>query len=123
MEKQDMRKIENQLCDVLHDIAGSGLKSASDVETVKHALSAMVKLKCLEEMDGYEGGNSGRSYRSYEGVDNGSYRGGRYMDGGSYRHYDGGYSGHGDIRQKLEEIARDAEGRDREMIQQMLSRM
>lgn len=122
MEKQDMKKIESQLCDVLHDMARGGLKSAGDVETVKHALSAMVKLKCLEEMDGYEGGYSGRSYRSYEGMDNGSYRG-RSMDGGSYRSYDGGYSGHGDIRQKLEEMARNADGRDREMIQQMLSRM
>jgi len=116
VEMNDMHKIETELCGVLHDIANSGIHSAGDVETTKHALSGLVKLKCLEEMEGYEGDKSGRSYRSYEG--DGSYRRGRYMDGGSYRHYDGG-----DLQQRLQDMMRNASDRDKEAIRQMLSRM
>ena len=122
MEKKDMRKIEEQLCDVLHDFADKGIRSANDVETTKHALSGLVKLKCLEEMEIYGAERSGRSYRSYEGE-------GGSMDGGSYRrdsrgrYRDGGYSGHGDVQQKLQELLRDADERDRDAIRQMVNRM
>lgn len=121
MDMKDMRKIEEGLCDALHTLAEQGIRSSSDVETTKHALSGLVKLKCLEEMegaskDGFE--RSGRSYRSYEGMDGGSYRRdsrGRYMDGGS--------TVHGDLRQKLEDMMRNADDRDKEMIRQMVNRM
>lgn len=122
MEMKDIRKLEEQLCDVLHDFAEKGIRSTGDVETTKHALSGLVKLKCLEEMEDVGNERSGRSYRSYEGMDGGSYRRdsrGRYMDGG----YRDGYSGHSDLRQKLEDMMRNADDRDKDMIRQMVNRM
>ena len=134
MDRKVMQKIEEGLCEALEKIASNGIRSDMDVETTKHALSGLVKLKCLEEMESYEGGSSGRSnrsYRSYESeggsMGGGSYRRdsrGRYADGGgSYRGYRDGSSGHGDIREKLQEMMEGADERDRQMIREMVNRM
>ena len=135
MDMQVKNKLEMELCDVLKDYAQKGIKSADDVETVKHALSGISKLKIIEEMDKYNEEHSHRSYRSYDGE--GSYRRGyshamgQYDDGsydGSYRRgrshdYEGGHSGHG-MRERLEQMMSDARSdRERMAIQEALQKM
>ena len=131
MEKQVMGKLEMELCDILQDYAQKGIKSASDVETVKHALSGISKLKIIEEMDKYNEEHSNRSYRSYDG-DGGSYRRSHAMgqyDGDSYRRgrshdgYEGGRSGHG-MRERLEQMMEEAGSeRERRAIEEALQKM
>ena len=58
---RNLEKIEEALCDVLQSYAEGGIKSAADVATIKHALSGMVKIRVLEEMDNYSNGFSRRS--------------------------------------------------------------
>ena len=130
MDMQVKNKLEMELCDVLKDYAQKGIKSADDVETVKHALSGISKLKIIEEMDKYNAEHSHRSYRSYDGE--GSYRRGyshaMEQDGGSYRRgyshdYEGGRSGHG-MRERLEEMMDQAGSeRERRAIQEALQKM
>ena len=134
MEMQVKDKLEMELCDVLKDYAQKGIKSASDVETVKHALSGISKLKIIEEMDKYNEEHSHRSYRSYD--DGGSYRrgyshamgqydgeGGSYRRGRSHDGYEGGRSGHG-MRERLEQMMEEARSdRERMAIQEALQKM
>ena len=118
---RNLEKIEEALCDVLQSYAEGGIKSAADVATIKHALSGMVKIKVLEEMDKYEGSSFRRSYDGNASND-GSYRRdsrGRYMDGGSYRHYRDG----GNMKEKLQDLLQEAEGKERQVIQEMLGRL
>lgn len=136
MEKQVMGKLEMELCDILQDYAQKGIKSASDVETVKHALSGISKLKIIEEMDKYDEEHSNRSYRSYDGDYGGSYRRSHAMgqyDGGSYEGsyrrgrshdgYEGGRSGHG-MRERLEQMMEEADSdREREAIRMALQKL
>ena len=125
-----MNKIKEDLCKSLEYYAEQGLNSSDDIETVKHILSGLEKIKVMQAMDAYRDGYSGRygdEGRSYRrGAD------GRYMDSGrSYRSYsrDGGYhddgrdgySGHGDIREKLSRMMDDAQdNREREIIQKIM---
>ena len=134
MEKQTMSKLEMELCDILQDYAQKGIKSSSDVESVKHALSGISKLKIIEEMDKYNEEHSNRSYRSYDG--DGSYRrgyshamgqyegeGGSYRRGYSHEGYEGGRSGHG-MRERLEQMMEEAGSeRERRAIQEALQKM
>lgn len=135
MDKKVMTKLEEGFCEVLHRLTRSdkGFQSANDVETAKAALSGLVKMKMLEEMEDYEGGMSGRAYYDEGGMSSrGSYRRdshGRYADSGmSYRrHYDGGfddgYSGH-DMRQQLERMAEEADSeRERQVIRAALQKL
>jgi len=135
MEKQTMGKLEMELCDILQDYAQKGIKSASDVETVKHALSGISKLKIIEEMDKYNEEHSNRSYRSYDGdgssyrrshamgqYDGGSYEG-SYRRGRSHDGYEGGRSGHG-MRERLEQMMEEAGSeRERRAIEEALQKM
>lgn len=125
-----MEKLMDKICemfhDILHELAAKGtFTSANDVQTAKAAVSGILKIKTLEAMEHY-GGNSfrGRSYdgdmshRSYEGsYDGGSYRRGRGANG-QYVSRDGG-----SMREKLEHLAEEAGGREREMIMEMISKM
>lgn len=133
MDMKTMEKLEDGFCKVLHDNAERGFASASSVELAKTALSGLVKLKMLEEMENYnEGGMSGRYYYDDDRGMSGrhSYRRrdsmGRYADGGnmSYRRmYDGGMSGH-DIRPQLERMMEEADSEmDRQAIRAALSKL
>ena len=125
-----MEKVMEKVCEMFHEVLyelteKGHFKSAADVETAKAAVSGIVKIKTLEEMERFdEGGSSfrGRSYdgRSYDGrsyEDGGSYRRGRGMDG-RYVSRDGG-----SMRDKLKDLMGDAHGEEKEMIREMLSRM
>ena len=95
MDMKAIDKVRNGFCEVISKYAETGLRTANDVETAKAALSGMVKIKMLEEMEKYEGGYSGRMYRD-DGYSERS-----YSDGSSYRgSYGRGYSGH-DIKSQL----------------------
>lgn len=125
MEKHIMEQIQSQLCDVLRDKAQRGIGSASDVETVKNALSGINKIKIIEAMERY---GDERSYASYP-VD--YRRGGRmpYYDDGDYSYrrtrddYDVNHSGH-TMREQLERMMQTATtDRERMAIREALSKM
>lgn len=130
MEQKTIQKLQDNLCEVLDDFAQNGIKSAGDVETVKHALSGYEKLLVICAM---EQGQSGRRYYdggSYDGGGSGrgSYDGGSY-DGGSgrrrrsYGSYDSMRSGH-DMRQKLERMMDEAESeQERRVIQEAMQKL
>ena len=128
-----MEKLEEGFCEVLHKYAERGMNSSSDVETAKAALSGMVKMKMLEEMENYsDGGMSGRYYYDDDRGMSGrhSYRRrdsmGRYADGGnmSYRRmYDGGMSGH-DMREQLERMMDEADSeRERQALRAAMQKL
>ena len=138
MEQKTIQKLQDNLCEVLDDFAQNGIKSAGDVETVKHALSGYEKLLVICAMEqgqsgrryydggSYDGGGSGRSYDGGSG--RGSYDGGSY-DGGSgrrrrsYGSYDSMRSGH-DMRQKLERMMDEAESeQERRVIQEAMKKL
>ena len=132
MDMKTMEKLEDGFCKVLQNYADRGMKSPDDVETAKAALSGMVKMKMLEEMERYDNERSGRYYYDDDRGMSGrhSYRRrdsmGRYADGGnmSYRRmYDGGMSGH-DIRPQLERMLEEADSeRERRAIEEALQKM
>ena len=132
MDMKTMEKLEDGFCKVLQNYADRGMKSPDDVETAKAALSGMVKMKMLEEMERYDNERSGRYYYDDDrGMSSRhSYRRrdsmGRYADGGnmSYRRmYDGGMSGH-DIRPQLEHMMEEADSEmDRQAIRAALSKL
>lgn len=124
MDRRVMERLEEQLCEVAKSYAESGLKSPEDVATIKHVLSGMLKIKCLEEMENFKGGYSRRG-RSYDGDyshdggtfshDNRSYRRdsmGRYADGRS-----------GDMKQEIEQLMRHANEQERHVLEDMMNRM
>lgn len=135
MDNSVMHKIKDDLCKSLAYYAEKGINSAEDIETVKHIISGLYKIKVMQAMDAYnhDDGYSNRMYHD----DNNSYRrgaDGRYMDSGSsYRGYsrndgyhDGGndgYSGHGNIREKLSRMMDNADGREREIIQKIMNQV
>lgn len=124
MDRKLMDAIEDNLWQVLADYA-KGFKSPADVETVKHALSGIFKIKCLEGMDDYH--------------NTGSFRGGSYDGGRSYTYYDDGMYGphfmsrnggsYGgsydtDMRSKMEELMRNTtDERQRRIIQDMMAKL
>lgn len=134
MDKKIMEKLEGGFCEVLHNYAERGMKSPDDVETAKAALSGMVKMKMLEEMENYEAERSGRYYD--DGMSSRSYRRrdsmGRYADNGgsmSYRRYhddgsyEGGFSGH-DMRQQLERMMQEADSeRERQALRAAMQKL
>ena len=133
MDKKMMERLEDGFCEVLQDYAEKGMKSPECVETAKAALSGLLKIRMLEEMENFSRGYSSRGYYNDEGgSSNRGYRDGGssnrgYRDGGgSYRRSrDGGYSGHNDkLMSRLEEL-RDQAGNDRErqMIEEFISKM
>ena len=101
------------------------------METAKAALSGIVKMKMLEEMENFRNGYSGRMYRDDGDMSNRSYGRdsmGRYADnGGSHRGYrDDGYSGHDikqKMRQKLQEMMQNANGEERRYIEEFMNKM
>lgn len=128
MDKKIMEKIEEGFCKVLHEYAETGMRGAQDVEVCKAAVSGVLKLKMLEEMEKY-GGYSERGYRdgSYRGYrDDGASQRGYRDDGGSYRGYrDGGSYDDGKeaLRKKLEEMKNSATPENRRMIDEWLHRL
>ena len=133
MDMKVMEKLEEGFCEILHKYAERGMNSSSDVETAKAALSGMVKMKMLEEMENYsDGGMSGRYYYDDDRGMSGrhSYRRrdsmGRYADGGnmSYRRmYDGGMSGH-DMREQLERMMDEADSeRERQALRAAMQKL
>ena len=135
MDKKVMEKLEESFCKVLHEISEQGMRSPEEVEAAKAALSGLVKMKMLEEMENFRNGYSGRMYRDDGDMSNRSYGRdsmGRYADnGGSYRGYrDGGsydgYSGHDikqKMRQKLQEMMQNANGEERRYIEEFMNKM
>jgi len=126
----------NKVCEMFHEVlreyAEQGhFKDKSAVETAKAAVSGITKIKTIEAMERFDGGNSFR--RSMDGYseDGMSYRG-SYDDGNSYRRgrgmngqfvsRDRGYSRDG-MREKLEALMQEAQGHDKEMLREMLSKM
>ena len=136
MDKKVSEKIEEGFCKVLHDFAETGFRSPQDVETAKAALSGMVKMKMLEEMENFKnGGYSGDMYRD-DGYSGRMYRDDgmmsrNYRDGGSYRGYrdeDGSYDNMHHVTKKiiskLEQMYEQAEGQqEKKEIQMWLNRM
>jgi hypothetical protein len=128
MDKKIMERLEDNFCEVLRDFAEKGFSRAEDVETAKAALSGMVKMKMLEEMENFRNGYSGRMYRDDGDMSNRRDSMGRYADnGGSYRGYrDDGYSGHdikAKMRQKLQEMAMNANGEERRYIDEFMNKL
>ena len=136
MDKRVMEKLEEGFCNVLREISEHDMRSLEEVETAKAALSGMVKMKMLEEMENFRNGYSGRMYRDDGDMSNRSYGRdsmGRYADnGGSYRgyrdggSYDDGYSGHDikqKMRQKLQEMMQNANGDERRYIEEFMNKM
>lgn len=127
MDKKLAQKLENSFCEVLYELAEKEFSTSQQVETAKAALSGLVKIKMLDEMERFRGGNSFRSYDD-EGMSNRRDSMGRYADDGrsnrSYRGYrDDGYSGH-DMMSKLEEMRGQARSEDeRRMIDEIMKRM
>lgn len=135
MDKKIMEKLEDGFCEALHHYAEKGFDSPEKIETVKAALSGLVKMKMLEEMENFESEMSGR-YSEEGGMSSRSYRRrdsrGRYMDGGSYRRsressyedsYDGGMSGH-DMRRQLERMIEEADSeKERQALRMAMQRL
>ena len=113
--EQVMDTIKMELCKVLKTFAQNGINNASDVATVKHALSGISKIRILEEMDKYNEGYSHKGYHSYDG--DGSYR--NY--GGYHRYsHDDGHS----MKERLEKMMGEAKtDRERMAIQDALQKM
>ena len=130
MDMKVMNKLEDGFCKVLQNYAESGMNNPEAVETAKAALSGMVKMKMLEEMERYDNERSGRYYYDEDGgmSNRNSYRRrdsmGRFMDNGSYRRsYEDGFSGH-DIRPKLQRMIEEADSeREREAIRMALQKL
>ena len=125
MDRKLMDCIEDKLWQVLEGYA-NGFKGPSDVETVKHALSGIFKIKCLEGMDDYYNNGSFRGGRSYGGdriyYDDGMY--GPHMSRtGSFR---GSYGEpmDTDMKRKLEELMRGTnDEHQRHIIQDMMAKL
>ena len=118
MDMKVLDKINHELWNVLARYA-DGFKSADDVETVKHAISGIFKIRCLEEMEDFKhsdyGSRDGGSYRYYD--DRSFARGGRSMTGPQFYR-------DGDIREKLEYLMKDAtDERQRQVIREMMNRI
>ena len=127
MDRQLLNRVEDNLWNVLGSYA-NGLKSPADVETVKHALSGIFKIKCLEGMDSYSNGSfrGNRSYdndRSYMYYDEGSFRNMPHDGRGPYRNsYGGSYDT--DMKQKLEDLMRETKDEhQRQVIQEMVNKL
>lgn len=128
-----MDKVCEMFHEVLREYAEQGhFKDKSAVETAKAAVSGITKIKTIEAMERFDGGNSFRgSYGNEDGMSRAmSYRG-SYDDGNSYRRGRGmngqfvsrdGYSRDG-MRDKLEGLMQEAQGHDKEIIKEMLSKM
>lgn len=127
MDKKVAEKLESSFCEVLDEYAEKGFQNPQQVETAKAALSGLVKIKMLDEMERFRGGNSFRSYDD-EGMSTRRNSMGRHADDGqsnrSYRQYrDDGYSGH-DMMSKLEEMRGQARSEDeRRMIDEIMQRI
>ena len=140
MDRKLMNCIEDKLWQVLEGYANGfkgpsgGFKGPSDVETVKHALSGIFKIKCLEGMDDYYTNGSFRGGRSYDGdrsylyYDDGMH--GPYMSRGMSRtggnYYGGSYGGSYDMdmKSKLEELMRNTnDEHQRHIIQDMMAKL
>lgn len=122
MDRRVMEKLEEGFCRVLSEFAEKGMKSAQDVETTKAALSGMVKMKMLEEMENYNG-YSGRMYRD-DGASYRDYGGGMYRDdGASYR----GYYRDGNVAEKvmskLREMSQNADPQEKRELEMMMSKL
>lgn len=126
MDTQIMHKIEDNLWNVLSDYA-KGFKSPAEVETVKHALSGIFKIKCLEEMEDYQSSHDygGRSYDRYYNDDMSYHRSrdNRDSDGRYSRDMysrDGGMM----MRERLEQLRNEAKDEhQRRIIDDMLNRL
>lgn len=118
-----MHKIKEDLCKSLEYYAQQGLNNPNDIETVKHILSGLEKIKVMEAMDSYhKGGYSGRMYHD----DGYSYRRdaeGRFTDGGnSYRR--SGYHDAGGMQDKLQHMLGETQDqREREVIQRIMHQL
>ena len=127
MDKKIMERLEDNFCEVLRDFAEKGFQRADDVETAKAALSGMVKMKMLEEMERFH--NGGYSNRMYHD-DGGEYSsrgryyrddGGSYDNGNSYRYYRD--DGKQRMVEKLNEMKNHADPNNRQMIEEWLKQL
>jgi len=120
-----MDNVMNKICEMFHEVlreyAEQGhFKDKSAVETAKAAVSGITKIKTIEAMERFDGGNSFRHSYDDEGYSR------RYDDGNSYRRgrgMDGRYVSRDGMRDKLERLMQEAQGHEREVIQEMLSKM
>ena len=116
MDIKVAEKLEDSFCKVLRDYAEKGAISVSSVELAKNALSGLVKLKMLDEMDRHE--KSRTNHESYQ----------RYMDSGNRRSYDDSYS-NGHYMQdrmiaKLEEMYSQAKtDQERQMVDEWIKQL
>lgn len=128
MSMKTLYDLKDMLCDELDEIGKKGEMSAGDLETV-HKLTDTIKnidkITMLEE-----GGYSRDEDYSRDGDWSANMRG-NYGRGSSYArrgsHYVRGHYSRDDGReaivQRMEEMLRDAEGRDRETIQRCIELM
>lgn len=122
-----MEKICEMFREVLREYAEKRhFSDAKSIETAKAAVSGITKIKTIEAMERFDG-NSFRGYaydegsmsrRSYD--DGNSYRRGRGMDG---RYVSRDNYSRDDMREELEKLMQKAQGHDKEVIREMLSKM
>jgi hypothetical protein len=123
MDKRVTEKLEEGFCKVLHEISEHDMRSPEEVETAKAALSGLVKMKMLEEMENFRNGYSGRMYRD-DGASYRDYGGGMYRDdGASYR----GYYRDGNVAEKvmskLREMSQNADPQEKRELEMMMSKL
>lgn len=120
-----MDNIKKQIHETIMEYDKRGMKGASDVDHIYKLMLSLWLMKDLGmEMDdeysheGYSGrrDSMGRYSRN-------SYEGGGYSERRGYsRDGDEGYSGHGseELKKALKHMERNAQGRDKEVIERMM---
>lgn len=116
--------LKERLCEqytaLLEEIAESDMNERH-AEIGKTAISALLKLKTLEEMDSF-------SNRSYRGGHSHDHAANQYSDGHSYRRgrgMDGRYVSHtsASMRDKIESLMQSADEKERGVLQEILARI
>ena len=118
MDRKLIEKASDGLHDALEEIMLKGIKTASDIECTKNALSGIKKADELLEND-YDKGRSGRVYPHY-GYE-GNFR--SYDNSGRMsRGYDRRYSGH-TMKERMMEMMDEATPTERRAIEEALGKM
>lgn len=118
------RELKERLCEqytaLLEEIAESDMTERS-ANIGKTAISAILKLKTLEEMEGFSNSHSYRGDRSYDHApqysEGHSYRRGRGMDG-RYVSRTGA-----SMRDKIESLMSEANEHERHILEEMLTKI
>lgn len=120
-----MENIKKQIHETIMEYDKRGMKGAADVD---HIYKLMLSLWLMKDLgmdmddeyshDGYSGRRDSMGRYSRNSYDDGGYSGRRSYS----RDGDGGYSGHGpdELMKALKHMERNAQGKDREVIERMM---